>query len=61
MLLPCAQGNDVREFSSYPPGLDDVPRLLEQHHDVIIIDLDSDPGVRAGTGGEHRRQRQRRR
>jgi len=23
--------------------LDDVPRLLEQHHDVIIIDLDSDP------------------
>lgn len=36
-------GNDVREFTSYPPGLDDVPRLLEQHHDVIIIDLDSDP------------------
>lgn len=36
-------GNDVREFSSYPPGLDDVPRLLEQHCDVIIIDLDSDP------------------
>jgi pilus assembly protein CpaE len=36
-------GNDVREFSSYPPGLDDVPRLLEQHNDVIIIDLDSDP------------------
>jgi pilus assembly protein CpaE len=36
-------GNDIREFSSYPPGLDDVPRLLEQHNDVIIIDLDSDP------------------
>lgn len=36
-------GNDVREFASYPPGLDDVPRLLEQHCDVIIIDLDSDP------------------
>ena len=36
-------GNDVREFSSYPPGLDDVPRLLEQRCDVIIIDLDSDP------------------
>ena len=41
-LSRCA-GNEVREFSSYPPGLDDVPRLLEQHHDVIIIDLDSDP------------------
>jgi pilus assembly protein CpaE len=41
-LADC-QGNEVREFSSYPPGLDDVPRLLEHHYDVIIIDLDSDP------------------
>ena len=35
-------GNDVREFSSYPPGLGDVSRMLEQHYDVVIIDLDSD-------------------
>ena len=41
-LARCAGGN-VRAFSSYPPSLDDMPRLLEQHHDVIIIDLDSDP------------------
>jgi pilus assembly protein CpaE len=41
-LSRCA-GNEVRAFTSYPPSLDDVPRLLEQHHDVIIIDLDSDP------------------
>jgi pilus assembly protein CpaE len=41
-LAEC-QGGEVREFSSYPPGLDDVPRLLEHHHDVIIIDLDSNP------------------
>ena len=41
-LAVCA-GNDVREFTSYPPGLDDVPRMLEQHYDVVIIDLDSDP------------------
>ena len=41
-LAEC-QESDIREFSSYPPGLDDVPRLLEQNHDVIIIDLDSDP------------------
>jgi Flp pilus assembly CpaE family ATPase len=34
---------DVREFASYPPALDDVPRLLEQYHDIIIIDLDSNP------------------
>lgn len=33
----------TREFASYPPSLDDVPRLLEQNYDVIIIDLDSDP------------------
>jgi pilus assembly protein CpaE len=36
-------GNNVRAFSSYPPSLDDIPKLLEQHYDVIIIDLDSDP------------------
>jgi Flp pilus assembly CpaE family ATPase len=41
-LAVCRAGQ-VREFTSYPPALDDVPRLLEQYYDVIIIDLDSDP------------------
>jgi pilus assembly protein CpaE len=41
-LAKCA-GSDICAFASYPPSLDDVPRLLDQHHDVIIIDLDSDP------------------
>ncbi len=41
-LAGCA-GNQVREFPAYPSGLDDVPRLLEQHYDVIFIDMDSDP------------------
>jgi len=41
-LAEC-QGGEVREFSSYPPSLDDVPRLLDQHYDVIIIDLDAQP------------------
>jgi pilus assembly protein CpaE len=41
--LAGCQGVEVREFSSYPPGLDDLPRLLEQRYDVIIIDLDSNP------------------
>ncbi|MGA3081036.1 MAG: hypothetical protein ABSD44_06605, partial [Terracidiphilus sp.] len=41
--LTNCQGGDIREFSSYPPSLDDVPRLLEQHYDVIIIDLDTHP------------------
>jgi Flp pilus assembly CpaE family ATPase len=41
--LAGCQGGEIREFSTYPPSLDDVPRLLEQHYDVIIIDLDSYP------------------
>jgi Flp pilus assembly CpaE family ATPase len=41
-LAECPRA-EVREFSSYPPGLDDVPRLLEQYHDVILIDLDCNP------------------
>jgi pilus assembly protein CpaE len=36
------QANVAREFSSYP-DLDDVPRLLEEEYDVIIVDLDSNP------------------
>jgi len=36
------QGGEVREFSSYPPALDNVPKMLERSYDVIIIDLDSD-------------------
>lgn len=42
MVLVGCNGGDIREFSSYPPSLDDVPRLLEQNYDAIIIDLDSD-------------------
>jgi len=41
--LAGCQGGEIREFSSYPPSLDDVPKLLEQHYDVIIIDLDTNP------------------
>jgi Flp pilus assembly CpaE family ATPase len=40
-LAEC-RGAKVREFTAYPTALDDVPRLLEQYFDVIIIDLDSD-------------------
>jgi Flp pilus assembly CpaE family ATPase len=41
--IEVCRGGDVREFSSYPPALDDVPKLLEQFYDAIIIDLDSNP------------------
>lgn len=40
--LAGSQARIVRELKSYP-GLDDVPRLLEAHYDVLIIELDSDP------------------
>jgi pilus assembly protein CpaE len=33
----------VREFSSYPYNLSDVPTISERGYDVAIIDLDSDP------------------
>jgi pilus assembly protein CpaE len=41
-LLKC-EGVEVREYSDYPPVLEDVPRLLEQRNDVILVDLDSKP------------------
>ena len=41
-LLAC-DGTEVREYSAYPPSLDDVPRLVEQRNDVILIELDSNP------------------
>ena len=36
------QANVAREFGSYP-DLDDIPRLLEADHDVIVVELDSNP------------------
>ncbi len=33
----------IREFSSYPADFNDLPHMLEQHYDVVILDLDSDP------------------
>lgn len=41
-LAGCHSGN-VNEFTSYPPGLDDLPRLLSQRHDIIMIEWDANP------------------
>jgi pilus assembly protein CpaE len=38
-----AREHVVREFSSYPPSLDDPSQVLDQHYDVVIVDLESDP------------------
>jgi len=53
--LAGCQGGEIREFSSYPLA-GRCAKLLEQHYDVIIIDLDSNPNT-PGTGREHLRQR----
>ena len=36
-------GVRVQEFSSYPADHDDVHKMLEEHHGVVIVDLDGDP------------------
>jgi pilus assembly protein CpaE len=38
-----AVGVAISEFPAYPDGIDDLPRMLQQHYDVIIVDLDSNP------------------
>jgi pilus assembly protein CpaE len=40
--LAGSDAGSFREFTAYPNQLTDVPRLLEQGFDVVIIDLDSD-------------------
>lgn len=40
--LAGSQTGMTGEYSRYP-DLDEVPRLMEQNHDVVIVDLDSNP------------------
>jgi pilus assembly protein CpaE len=37
------QGTTVREFTSFPADLDDLPQMLEKRFDVVLIGIDSDP------------------
>ena len=43
MALKKCPGADVFEFPTYPAGLDDLPSMLDQKYDVVIIELDTDP------------------
>ena len=36
-------GMAVREYASIPADLNDLPLMLDQHYDAILIGLDSDP------------------
>jgi pilus assembly protein CpaE len=42
-VLSGFHGMVVREHTSLPADLDDLPLMLEQHYDAILIGLDSDP------------------
>lgn len=43
MVLKNCGGNDINEFATYPPALDDAPKMLEENYDAVLVDLDSDP------------------
>lgn len=43
VVLSICGGNEVCEFSSYPPALDDVPKMLEENYDAVIVELGTDP------------------
>jgi pilus assembly protein CpaE len=42
IALTGLQAGVTREFPTYPE-LDEIPRMLEDHYDVMIVDLDSNP------------------
>jgi pilus assembly protein CpaE len=41
--ITASTGADVLEFPVYPPSADDVPHVLREEPDAVLIDLDSDP------------------
>jgi len=55
-LASCHRG-EIRQFASYPPSLDELPKLIQQHFDIILIEWDSnqeyalDLVEAIGTGG----------
>jgi pilus assembly protein CpaE len=38
-------GAAITEFSSFPTDLDDLPRMLKQHFDVVFVDIDISPDL----------------
>ena len=43
MALTACPGAEVREYPAYPHSADDVPQMLRDDPDAVLIDLDSDP------------------
>ena len=42
-VLAACPGVRVQEFSSYPADPDEIHKMLEEHHGVVIVDLDGNP------------------
>jgi pilus assembly protein CpaE len=42
-VLSGRHGTEIREFTSFPTDLDELPSALAGNYDIVIIDLDSDP------------------
>jgi len=42
-VISGCEGSQVREFSAFPPDLDEVPKAVGELYDVVILDVDSDP------------------
>lgn len=40
--LASTQGRKVHEFIDYPDKLNDLPRMVEQNFDVVLVDVDTD-------------------
>ena len=40
--LATSQGRKVHEFIDYPDNLNDLPRMVEQSFDVVLVDVDTD-------------------
>jgi pilus assembly protein CpaE len=43
-LAECQEGR-IQQFRAYPPSHGDAPQTLTNNHNVIIVDLDSDPEI----------------
>jgi pilus assembly protein CpaE len=42
-ILSACDGIHVREFTSFPPDLEELPRTVGEEYDVVLLDVDSDP------------------
>jgi pilus assembly protein CpaE len=41
--LEAFQGATIREYASFPADLEDLPQMLEQRYEAVMVGLDSDP------------------